>query len=496
MADKLALIPRSDSLPCPTARDIASVFFRQKRVFATCFVIVGTAAMIYGVCSHTYEAQMKIMVRHGRVDPVVTPTPTPSPQFARDAVTEEELNSEVELLRDHDILSAVVQRTGLDQGGPSWFRKVLGETKEAHLARAILSLDKHLSIKPVRKATLISISYRSPDSARASEVLKALSAAYLERHSQVRRASGEFEFFEEQVSMARQTLQHAQVDLLAFTKHEGIVSAALERDLALRKMSETEASAAETRTALGEAAQRISTLEAKVRSLPERVTVQVRNSDNPLLLQKLKSTLLDLELKRTELLTKYSPSYRLVQEVDRQIAEAKGALAAEDQLPLRDETTAPDPNREWAKAELVKAQVEFSALSVRAKAVGSTMAKYRESAQRLGANAPRQEELLRNVKEAEDKYLLYVNKREEARISDALDRGGILNVVVAQPPTVPVLPVRSAWTWGLIGLVLAGMVSTGAAFTADYLDPAFRTPDEVIRYLGAPVLASLPRKDI
>jgi capsular polysaccharide biosynthesis protein len=42
--------------------------------------------------------------------------------------------------------------------------------------------------------------------------------------------------------------------------------------------------------------------------------------------------------------------------------------------------------------------------------------------------------------------------------------------------------------------VLASTFSTGLAFAADYLDPAFRTPDEVIAYLGAPVLASLPRK--
>jgi hypothetical protein len=40
---------------------------------------------------------------------------------------------------------------------------------------------------------------------------------------------------------------------------------------------------------------------------------------------------------------------------------------------------------------------------------------------------------------------------------------------------------------------VAGMAGTGAAFTADYVDPAFRTPDDVLAYLNAPVLASLPR---
>ena len=45
-----------------------------------------------------------------------------------------------------------------------------------------------------------------------------------------------------------------------------------------------------------------------------------------------------------------------------------------------------------------------------------------------GGTRLRQGDLLGELKAAEAKYLLYVNKREEARIEDALDQGGILNV--------------------------------------------------------------------
>jgi capsular polysaccharide biosynthesis protein len=90
---------------------------------------------------------------------------------------------------------------------------------------------------------------------------------------------------------------------------------------------------------------------------------------------------------------------------------------------------------------------------------------------------------------------MYANKREEARIGDAMDQGGILNVAIAEQPTVPALPKWSILTFGLSSFVLAGTASTGLAFAADYLDPAFRTPDEVIAYLGSPVLASLPSRN-
>lgn len=78
-------------------------------------------------------------------------------------------------------------------------------------------------------------------------------------------------------------------------------------------------------------------------------------------------------------------------------------------------------------------------------------------------------------------------------MADALDQRGIVNVALAEPPVAPALPLSSTWTLLMLGLVAVGTAGTGAAFVADYLDPAFRTPDDVLAYLDAPVLASLPR---
>src|SRR5262249_53514112 len=152
------------------------------------------------------------------------------------------------------------------------------------------------------------------------------------------------------------------------------------------------------------------------------------------------SRLLELQLKRTALVAKFQPSYHPVQEIDRQIDEAKRALAEATASPLRDQTTSPDPNHEWAKSEMAKAQVELSALTARCVATGRVLAQYRQAALKLGDRAIEQEELQRKLKAAEDKYLLYASKREEARIGDALDEGGLLNVTIAEQPAAPALP--------------------------------------------------------
>ena len=58
----------------------------------------------------------------------------------------------------------------------------------------------------------------------------------------------------------------------------------------------------------------------------------------------------------------------------------------------------------------------------------------------------------------------------------------------------PVLPKHSFWFWLGFGLSAAGACSLATALTADYMDPALRTPDEVVALLQVPVLASLPRE--
>jgi uncharacterized protein involved in exopolysaccharide biosynthesis len=104
-----------------------------------------------------------------------------------------------------------------------------------------------------------------------------------------------------------------------------------------------------------------------------------------------------------------------------------------------------------------------------------------------------QQDLERAAKTQEENYLLYVHKREEARISDALDQRGILNVSLAEQPVVPVLPTKSPVTIAMFALLLAGVFSLSTAVIVDFMDPSFRTPDELANYLGAPVLAALPK---
>jgi uncharacterized protein involved in exopolysaccharide biosynthesis len=494
--DELAIM-RTDALaierytrqPLPTLRDIIAVLFRQRWPMLAAFILVVIAVAVSGVWVPKYEAQMKILALRQRSDAMVTSSANAPSQYSNDQVSEEDLNSEVELLNSDELLRKVVLTTGLNnQSGSS-----TDSGSAVSVAKAVRNLSTDLKIEPLRKTNVISVSYAARDPKMAEEVLKALSAAYMDKHMELHRSSGEFKFFDQQTEQYKHGLNQAQEKLTDFTKGTGVVSAELERDSALHQANDFDSTARQAQTTLRETEQRVRALQGELQTIKPRMTTVVRNSDNAQLLQQLKSTLLNLQLKRTELLTKYEPTYRLVQEVDQQIADAKSAIAAEESKPIRDESSDQNPDYQWVQAELTKAQADLSGLKARAAAAAAVAAKYHAQAQGLDQNMVTQQNLLQAAKTQEDNYLLYQHKREEARISNALDQGGILNVALAEQPVVPALPKRSTLSVALLTLVLAGAFSLSTAFVLDFMDPTFRTPDELAGYLGVPVLAALPR---
>src|SRR4030081_2176049 len=92
-----------------TLRDLAATLFQRPRLVAASFGLVVLATMLFVVFSPRYESHFKVLLRRSRFDPVVSSEPPSAMDFTRADITEEELNSEVELLRDKDLLKEVVR---------------------------------------------------------------------------------------------------------------------------------------------------------------------------------------------------------------------------------------------------------------------------------------------------------------------------------------------------------------------------------------------------
>lgn len=476
----------------PTRRDVAAVVFRHWKSTMVVSGLIILATILTGVWTPNYEARMKILVQSRRTDAVISSSSVLPVEFNGNTVSEEDINSEVELLTGNDLLRRVVLASGLVSPKPS----AHGAVDENAVSAAVKKLSRNLDVEAMRRTHLISVRYYSRDPKQARAVLAALASAYVDKHVEVHRASGESAFFDQEAERFRKGLQQAQQKLAAFELQHHVVAADTERNSALQQANEFQAQAREAQAQVSETESRIQALQGELNAAQPRITTAVRSADNPQLMGQLKSTLLTLQLKRTELLTRYDPGYPLVREVDRQIADTTAAIQAEENHPARDETTDRNPGYQLIKDELAKAQSDLSGLKARQQAAQAIAGQYQQTAQQLDSDSMIQQNLIRDAKTQEDFYLLYVQKSQEAGISDALDRRGILNVAIAEEPNVPALPQRSPLISAILTLLLVSTGGFATAFVMDAMDPTFRTPDELAAYLEVPVLAALPKDTV
>jgi uncharacterized protein involved in exopolysaccharide biosynthesis len=451
--------------------------------------LVLVAAMLFVFFSARYESHFKVLLRRGRFDPVVSSQPASAMDFTRPDITEEELNSEVELLRDEDLLKQVVKMAGLIPAD------VPDIERPAAIEHAVHKLAHRLDVDALKKSNLIQVSYKDTSPERAARVLAALSTLYVQKHTSLQRPAGEDQFFDQQTTEYEKRLHRSEAELVHFTRVRGVASAALERDIALQKLGEADAAYRQIDQDRVETERRISSLREQLKRFPSRSITLNRWADNPEVLEKMKTHLLELQLKHTELLSRFEPSYRLVREVEQEIAETNASIAAEALTPVRDETTDKDPNYEWAHMEMEKAQVQWDGLRARQTDASTQVASLHSFAEQMQSDSVDQQDLMRTAKTEEDNYLLYQRKREEARIGDALDERRILNVAIVEPPVAPALPEHSVVLYFLVAFVLAMVFSVGIAFTAEYFDSTIRTPDEAYHLLDVPVLAWLPASE-
>ncbi len=420
-------------------RDLLDVVFRRKRLmlFSFCGFLSGAVLAIVFMPS-TYEAQMKILVERGRVDPVIS-TEANTPLSDRD-LTADEVASEGELFQSRDSFETVVLHNRLYEPAPHSLAELkvrflafigLAPDKDARVYRAVLNVEKNLSVFPVNNSNLLKITYQARSPEQAAAVLKELGDLYLAKHAMAHRLPGSSQFFEEQEQQYRKALADTEARLVNFTETTGVVSADVEKQATLQKLSDFDFSLEQTRASVAETQKRFQALQAQEGAIPTRLTTQVKSGDNAQLMANLKSTLLNLENRRTELLERYDSSYPLVVEVGTQITQTVAAIADAERTGTHEETTDQNPTHEWIRTEMAKAKADLVGLQARATVMAVAVQALRARAEHLDKAALVQQELLRTAKADEENYLLYQRKHEEARIVDALDQSRIVNAAVA-----------------------------------------------------------------
>jgi uncharacterized protein involved in exopolysaccharide biosynthesis len=478
-------------------RDFVVPLFRRKYLLAgTFFTVLGVVILLAMVLGPTYSSRMTVLVNRERLDPLVSTESTSQLITSDNPVTQEEINSEVELLSSRDVLENVVLANGLQKPQRVSLLDLLrpGQTNEDRIERAVKSLAKKLKIENISNSNLIRITYNSADPQRSYGVLKSLGDLYVAKHVAVHRPAGSYEFFAAETKKYHDQLENAEDKLRNFGRQNAVADPNDQQTALAGQVADSVGLMHAAEQSIAGDEERIKNDRQEMTATPQRsITVQA-SAANDLAISALNATLIAAQTKRTQLAMKYEPTYPLVQEADQEIAQDKEALTQASEKRYLAETTDRDPTYELLREDVAKSQADLAAQRGTLVATKRSIRSIQGQMVNLDQLALSQQDLQREAKADESNYLLYLAKREQERTSNALDVTRIANVAIAVPPAIPVLPVFSWPMIILIGIGSAMFLSIGAAYGFDYWDPAFHTPAQVIDILGIPVVISVGKK--
>ncbi len=468
-------------------RDVAVVVFRHKWMILLTFATTAAAALLLAMfMPDQYESRVKILVKKIRVETPVTGERTDAASDGNE-ISESQINSEIALLKSRDLLEQVVKNTNLARG-----EATKGEPTAQDVEKATYQLEKDLQIVPVKKANVIEVDYTSKSPEVAAEVLKQLSELYLDKHIKLHSPPGTHDFFKNQADQYESDLRKAENKFSSFQKKTGVVAINQQKDLGLNKFTETQARLNDLNGQIKETDERIAEIEKHLAATESRVSTHSRIMPNQESVERFNTMLVDLRNRRINLLTKFQPEDRLVKEVDEQIRTTTEALAKATRTTYSEQASDLNPLRQSLESELNKARIEQAGRYPLRENLAAQVSQYKQQLENLKGATTTNDDLTRQVKQADDNYRLYAQKQEESRISDELDKQKISNVSILEAPTVPRVPFKTNRPLTvLLGVGMGLLLGFGCAVVAEFFRETIHTPRELEALTGLPVVATV-----
>lgn len=472
---------RRDSL---SLRDVADVLFRKKLwITLSLLVVLGSVAAFVVLSPPRYRSEMMFLVKNDRPETGLTATNTVT--FLSRELQESQMGTEVQLLTSDELLSAVLIKTGLVEEGSS------GAAKE----KALRKLRKELRVTPGMKSNMISVGVTSSSPARAASLLETLASLYLEKHLEIHKATGSLLFFRDETARATAEVEQAQNALAQFDQSHDTILLDQQKAQKVKALADTETAYREAGAAQKDAQARNDVLEKQLGDTAPRIITQLRTLPNQDAAERLNTMLAELRNKRTELLTKFHPSDRMVVEVEQQIAQTSEALEQTRRDVSKEEATDVNPIRQTLQAELLQSRNRLAGLSGRAGALRFQTLQAQKELDRMSQVTGQHDDLTRALKEAESHYQALSTQFEQAKLAEQMDRQRMANVAVAESPTRSGVAEPKIDTDVVVGTMLGLVTLLGIALFGGMRRRAAFTPWELEGLTGSPVLGAIPLEE-
>src|ERR1700733_8574313 len=281
--------PKSTNSTDLSARDLLAPLFRRKKLLGLIFVGMSLVTVVVAVmASSLYESKMEVLVNRQRLDPMVSAEPTFQTPPTPPPLTEEEVNSEIELLKSGDLLRETVLANNLqylERGTLSAALFSRGQDNW-YVSKAVDRLSKKLDVSVVTKTNVIEVRYKSKSPEIAYGVLKKIADLYMQKHLAVQRPDGSFDFFDKETERYREALAGSEQRLADFGKAQGAVPEVESTGMAQQVVNSV-ANLHRAHEAIAADKERIRTEQAQMEATPARSATMAISNDASILLQQL-----------------------------------------------------------------------------------------------------------------------------------------------------------------------------------------------------------------
>jgi len=457
------------------------------------FVFISVMAVTIGVTlasKKQYASSMQLIVRDAREKPLVAADkglPQSAPDSSQELV-ESHAEAEFEMLSADDILErAVLYRAKVLPSAPN------PAPGSAEMAKEMQKMQGRLKVIPIKKTPVIEVSYRDASPEAAQKVLGEIQRADLEKHLKVLRPSGTTQVFSDLAHNYNDRLAKAEKDLSAFQIKNSLLSLPDEEASLSRDRDATRSALLAEQANLSSGKAQVAALQIALARTPERIPTTARESSNSYSIQQVTGVLVDLTNRRTQILTRYQPTDRLVTELDKQIADTNARLQSLKSEPSYERDSDNNPIFLQTQQQLAAANIAVAASQVRAKTLSAQLDQIGQRMKHLADISGDNDRLARNVEELKESQRLYADRLNSELVEDILDKDKLGNIAVAMEPTFsrhavsPRVPLNIA-----LGLLTAVALCGMLLFIIEANRSTFHSPAELTSGTGIPVLAAVP----
>ncbi len=474
-----------------TLRDFLTILFKHRTKMEAVFLgIVSMVIIGLALSTPTYEARSSVLIKLGReylYQPEVGRDRTPVISLNQQN-HEETINSEIQILTDRDLAEKVITAIGMEKLYPDLAEKKFPKGVTAKEV-AIIEFGKKLKVEGVKRSNVIDVSFQHNDPRLAARAVDLLLDYFKEKHLQVY-SDPKPSFLEEQLADYRRKLKTSEDALQTFKQARAVYSLDEQRKLILEQRMKLDTAYKETENAISGLQEKLRSLRAQSRAMMEDGNA-FASSEQGNIITDAKSKMLELRLKEQDLLVRYKEDSLPVKDVRKQIRMTTNFLAAQEK-DVTSKVRTGNLVYQAAEKERIQTEADLSAQKARLASLGPQAARVNAELRELDHQEKDFQGLKREAAINEANYQVYVQKYEEARISDDMNRKKMANVSIIQAAAVPIKPVKPKKLADIaLSIVLGAAAAVGAALFSEYLGRTFNTAQDVERRLGLPVLASI-----